>query len=72
MGPNLPDGDLGRFQHRVAQRLTGRQPKGEGVEISSSGGSDRGSGLQGDWGLHHKEAEYGCAIYCDATDYGPM
>ena len=23
-------------------------------------------------GLHHEEAEYGCAIYCDATDSGPL
>ena len=40
--------------------------------ISSAGGSNVGGGLQLDWVLYHEDAEYGRAIYCNATDYGPL
>ena len=36
------------------------------------GGGNGGSRLQGDWYIRHKEAEYSHAVYCDATDYGPL
>ena len=42
------------------------------MEVSSAGGSDGGGGLRGDWGLHHKEAEYGRAIYFNADNSGPL
>ena len=38
---------------------------------SSEGGHERGS-FQGDSEGHHKEAEYGREIHCDATDSGPL
>ena len=31
-----------------------------------------GSRLQGDNEIRHKEAEHGRAVYCDATNYGPL
>ena len=40
--------------------------------ISSVGSSNGGSRFRGDWGLHHKEAEYGSAIYCDAANSKPL
>ena len=42
------------------------------IEKFYAGGSNGRRGLRGDWGLHHKEAEYGRAIYCDVTDSGPL
>ena len=45
---------------------------GWGVVISSDGGSDGGRRIRIDWGLHHKDVEYGCTIYCDANDSGPL
>ena len=66
---------LCRFNHRFARRLTWMQLRRRGgwdMELSSAGGSDGGIGIQGDWGLRHKEAEYSPVIYCDAVDYGPL
>ena len=36
------------------------------------GGGNGGSRLLGDWYIRHEDAEYGCAVYSDATDYGPL
>ena len=38
---------------------------------SSEGGHARG-GVQRDPEGRHKEAEYGRAMHCDVTDYGPL
>ena len=40
--------------------------------LPASGGGTRGSGVRGDREVGNKEAEHGCAIYCDATDSGPL
>ena len=40
--------------------------------ISSYAGSNGGSGLRGDWGLRHEEAEYSRAINCNATNSGSL
>ena len=50
--------------HLEADKAVG----GEEMGLSSAGGSDRGSGFWKDRGIHHKEAEYGCAIYCNVAD----
>ena len=66
---------LSRFHHRFAQWLTGGADKISGggeFGISSAGGGNGGSGIQGYQCLHHNEAEYGCTIYFDATDYVPL
>ena len=36
------------------------------------GGSNGGSRLRGDQDIRHEEAEYGRAVYCNATDSGPL
>ena len=40
--------------------------------LPTSGGGTEGSGNGGDTDIHNMGAEYGCAIYCDATDSGSM
>ena len=40
--------------------------------ISTADGSNKGCGFRGDRGLYPKEAEHGCAIYCDTTNSGPL
>ena len=40
--------------------------------ISFAGVSNGGGGIREDWGLNHEEVEYGRAIYCKGTDYGPL
>ena len=76
VGPDPPDGAVpGKLsaQGCATAPREAYEAKGGGVMgISSSGGSDGGSGLRGDWDLHHKEAEYSRAIYCNATDSGPL
>ena len=42
------------------------------VKITSSGGSNEGGGRSADQDVDPLEAEYGRAIYCDATDSGPI
>ena len=39
--------------------------------LTTSSGGTEGSGNGGDTYTHNTEAEYGCTIYCDATDSGP-
>ena len=66
---------LSSFQHRVAQQLTGRRPRRQGgweLGLSIIGVSNDGGRLRGDRDIHHEEAENGRAVYCDATDYGPL
>ena len=40
--------------------------------IPASGVGTEGSGVQGDKKVGYKEAEHGCAIYCDTTNYGTL
>ena len=40
--------------------------------IPTAGRGTEGSGNGGDTDIHDTEAEYGRAIYCNATDSGPM
>ena len=54
--------------HREAAKETG----GWELGISLIGGGNGGIRIQGDQDIHHKEAEYGRAVYCDATDYGSL
>ena len=42
------------------------------LELATSGGGTEGSGNGGDTDVRNTETEYCCAIYCDATDSGPM
>ena len=63
------------FQHRFARRITGRhlrRRRGGGLGVSTAGISYGGDEIWRDQGLHPKEAEYVCAIYFDATNYGPL
>ena len=36
------------------------------------GGGNGGIRLRGNQDIRHEEEEYGRAVYCDATDSGPM
>ena len=76
MGPHSKDGEgpgqisvQGREEdHWEAPAAKERRDMG----IPTSGRGTEGSGNGGDTDVHNTEAEYGCTIYCDATDYGPM
>ena len=46
--------------------------EGGGMGMSSVGVGNVGRGLQGDWVLCHKEAEYNLTIYCNVTNYEPL
>ena len=54
--------------HWEAVKATG----GGELRLYSDGGRNGGIVLQGYRGLHYEEAEYSRAIYCDATDSGPL
>ena len=71
MNPSM-ERSLSSFHHRVARRVIRRQPRRWGDGSWDYPVYNRGSGLRGDWDLHHEEAEYGHAVYCDANDYGPL
>ena len=72
MGPDPPDREgpeqLPAHVCTTALREASDVEGGGGMVISPAGGRDGGSGIWGDWGLHHKEEEYGREIYCNATD----
>ena len=40
--------------------------------VPAIGGSNRGSGIQGDTKVFHEEGEHGRVVYCDADNYGPL
>ena len=40
--------------------------------LSLSAGGHTRDGVCRDPGIHHKEAEHGCAVHCDATNSGPL
>ena len=52
------------MDHWEAPREAGEWELG----LYSAGGDNGRRGLQGYRDLPYKEAEYGCSVYCDATD----
>ena len=40
--------------------------------LSLSAGCHARGGVYRDLGIHHKEAEHGRGVHCDATDSGPL
>ena len=76
MGPDPPDrAGPGKLQPQgcmTAHREAAEAEGGGNMGIPSAGGSNGGSGLLGDRSLHHKEAEYGCVVYFDTTNSGPL
>ena len=84
-GPPLQGGDMG--PHKEYGVSPGRLP-GQGCEVVNRetaspgerwamvltvpGGGDEGGGDRADFYVNPSEAEHGRAIYCDATDSGPM
>ena len=76
MGPDPPDGavpvHISAQVRAKARREAAKEAGGWELVLSSASGSNGGSGLRGDQGLCHEEAEYGRAIYFDATDYVPL
>ena len=76
MGANPPHGTgPGKFstQGRAADHgETAKETEGGGMGISTTGVRNGGGGLQGDQGIHTKEAEHTRAIYCDATNSEPL
>ena len=51
---------------------TAKDMGGGGLIIFTAGSSNGGGGFLGDRGLHPKEIEHSRAIYCNATNYGPL
>ena len=76
MGTNPQDGAGPEYfptQGRVTAHREGAEETGGwelGVPII--GGRNGGSRLQGDWNIHHEEAEHVHAVYNDATNSGPL
>ena len=78
---NDDDGDkrieaaLDAFQGKVERRLTGRMPRrgrdGKWLYLPP-GGSYQGSGDSESEDIGPLETEYGCAIRCNAADYGTL
>ena len=56
------------MDHREASKEMG----GYYLVVPIIGKINGGNRLQGDQNMHNEEAEHGCAVYCDATDYGPL
>ena len=46
--------------------------EGRELDIPAAGGDNEGGGNGGDTDFNYTEAEYGCAIHCDAADSVPM
>ena len=63
------------FPTQVCVTAHGEADKEMGVwelVVPIIGGINDGIRLQGDRNIHHKEAEHGRALYCDATNSGPL
>ena len=68
MGPGgfpRPDGE-------VTDGAAATAEVGWDMGVHLNGGGKRGGGVQSDGNLHLAKSEYGCSVYCDATDYGPV
>ena len=50
--------------------LTAEARRKVGVNLDIGGGSEVGVLDNGD--LHSAKSKYGCTVYCDAINYGPM
>ena len=76
MGPNPEDGEgpgqLSIQGREEAHREAATAADGWELGLPASGEGTGGSGSRGYKEVGNKEAEHGRAIYCDATDYGPM
>ena len=76
VGPDPPSGEgpgqISTQGQAVDHRETAEAAGGGELGLPSAGDGNVGSRLIGDWGLRHKEAEYGRAIYCNATDSEPL
>ena len=69
------DRALGNFttqSRATAHREAAEETVGWELVIPTIGGGNGGSRLQGDWEIHHEEVEHGRAVYCDATNSGPL
>ena len=67
--------ELESFMLGAARQITGKQPRRGGgweMDIPSSEGVHARGGVRRDSEGHHKEAEYGRAIHCDAANSGPL
>ena len=58
--------------HATAHRETAKETGGWELGITTIVGGNSGSRLQGDWEIHHEQAEHGRAVYYDATNSGPL
>ena len=61
--------------HGAARRITGNKPQMGGgweMDLSPYEGGHAIGGVQRDPNGRHKEAEYGRAVHCDATDSGTL
>ena len=76
MGPHPEDGEVpGQLSVqgcKEAHREAAAADDGWDMGLPASGGGTGGSGDRGDTEVGNEEAEHGRAIYCDATDYGPI
>ena len=76
MGINTADEEgPGQFPvqgHEEDHGETTAAKEGQELDIPAAGGGNEGGGNGGDTYINSPEVEYGCAIYCDADDYGPM
>ena len=63
------------FQHRVAHRLMGKQPRripDDGWEYPLPGVSNLGGGTERSGVIYHTESEFVRTVHCEAVDYGSM
>ena len=66
---------LGGLHHRVARRLTGRQPRIEwdsGWVYPFAGIRDGEGGINRGGDLRILPPEHSCTVYCKRSHYGPM
>ena len=65
-------GELPAQVRALDHQETTAEKRGQDLDVSSSeGGHERGRVREDSEG-HHEEEEYGRAIHCDATNYGPL
>ena len=76
VGLNAKNGEgPGQFPVQVCEedhRETTAAKEGWELDIPAAGGDNEGGRNGGDTDFNSPEAEYGCAIHCDAADFGPM
>ena len=76
MGINVADGEGPvKFPVQGREEYHGETAAAKEVrelDIPAVGGNNEGDGNGGDKDINSPEAEYGCAIHCDAADSGPV